>query len=649
MRTKVTLVLLFLNVALFFFIFHFERSWRTERAALEVRKRVLGPEAADIRTLTVTGPDGSTYRAERRGDQWFLTKPLEWPANQRAISTIVTTLQDLEHLTSFSVSDLLKVNRSPADYGLDHPKFVVTLTSGGPDTTGGAPVTTILRIGDNTPEGQSMYVLSPDGTRIHVISRELAESLAQPADKLVSNAVMTIPPYEANALSLQTTANLRVRLRRDASRWSFETPFVGTRANKQAVDEAIEDLDGLQVRDFSPAKPTGDPELRVTVEGDNRDEKLALWPAPEAGDGLRIAAGEPSHLYLAQREGRPAFFTVNVPDPLVATLRNAQEALRDRHVLDFDPGAVNAVTLDAPNQPEITLQRLEVADGATDGAGWQLILGGGTPGGPQPVAADGEAVRRLLSQLSLLTAESFPSDAPQAADLEKWGFNRPEREIALAFASPGGTAPPPPPLVLHLGVTTPADGHAYALLTSAQSVYAVAPDILDETPVTALAWRDHQLRHLPAGARITALRLVQATGDSPGPVLLEWKAGAAADANVQNLIAQLSDLRAQSFRQDRFTTAVGSAEGAARPWAYRLDCAISLTTGAAGEQTSVSTLWLSERLGGTLQLAGSPAGEYNCVFVLSQPMIDALWKVTYGARDPGPAAPAPAAKSSGTP
>ena len=34
MRTKVTLVLLFLNVVLFFFIFHFERDWRTERGEL---------------------------------------------------------------------------------------------------------------------------------------------------------------------------------------------------------------------------------------------------------------------------------------------------------------------------------------------------------------------------------------------------------------------------------------------------------------------------------------------------------------------------------------------------------------------------------------------------------------------------------------
>ena len=58
MRTKVTLALLFLNVALFFFIFRFEREWRTEAASREARRLVLGPETANIRTLELTPPAG---------------------------------------------------------------------------------------------------------------------------------------------------------------------------------------------------------------------------------------------------------------------------------------------------------------------------------------------------------------------------------------------------------------------------------------------------------------------------------------------------------------------------------------------------------------------------------------------------------------
>ena len=66
MRSKVTLVLLFLNVALFFFIFYFERDWRIERASLEARRRVLGPEASDIRSLEV-GRAGRDLRPRAQG------------------------------------------------------------------------------------------------------------------------------------------------------------------------------------------------------------------------------------------------------------------------------------------------------------------------------------------------------------------------------------------------------------------------------------------------------------------------------------------------------------------------------------------------------------------------------------------------------
>src|SRR5688572_11945970 len=108
MRTKVTLVLIFLNVALFFFIFKFERNWRTEEASRESRRRVLGPEAADIRSLEVTNTTTGavSFSLQRNRDTWYLTKPFDWPANPHAASTIVLALQQLDHETAFSVADL---------------------------------------------------------------------------------------------------------------------------------------------------------------------------------------------------------------------------------------------------------------------------------------------------------------------------------------------------------------------------------------------------------------------------------------------------------------------------------------------------------------------------------------------------------------
>src|ERR1019366_10109392 len=70
MRTKVTLVLLFLNVALFFFIFRFERRWNIEKNFTEARRRVLSAETADIRSLEITGGNPvHTLALAKRGDR----------------------------------------------------------------------------------------------------------------------------------------------------------------------------------------------------------------------------------------------------------------------------------------------------------------------------------------------------------------------------------------------------------------------------------------------------------------------------------------------------------------------------------------------------------------------------------------------------
>ena len=89
MRTKVTLVLLFLNVALFFFIFHFEREWRTEQAALESRRRVLGPEAANLQSLEITGPTlTAPVRLVRQGEELEMeTNGLIVPQNPPSVAT----------------------------------------------------------------------------------------------------------------------------------------------------------------------------------------------------------------------------------------------------------------------------------------------------------------------------------------------------------------------------------------------------------------------------------------------------------------------------------------------------------------------------------------------------------------------------------
>ena len=652
MRTKVTLVLVFLNLALFFFIFRFEHRWIDESKRTEIRKRVLGPEAADIRTLEITNPAGGSFSLVRQRDTWFITKPIEWPANPRAANGIVSELQLLDHETAFPVADLAKNNLSLADYGLALNKpatLIVAFSSADPAVPGSAERRlTELRIGDATKDGKSLYVLSPDRERVHVVNRSLLDALSAPIDQLRSDTLLSVQVFEARSLLIQTASatGARVRIRRDGTRWTFETPILA-RAGRAEVEIAINQLYSLRAKSFPATAPTPtpatSPALRVTLEGNGRHETLFLGEPLPLPVGAKPAANAPTE-YYAQIEGRAAVFTVAIPSGLedvVATLRNAQESLREKRVLDLDPAAVTAVTLTAPAQPTLaplTLQRLELPAGQAASATppWQIVLRSEGGQGSQTLPADRGAVQRLLEQLSLLMAEKFKSENPTGADLEDWGFNRPLREVTLTVT--GSTAP----IVLRIGTDANRTTYYARVGTATEpgaSIYQVTPEIERELSLSALTFRDRAVAEpLPPSARIAALKLTDLESKA---VLFEATFNATGEAAPTPrdpkaagvIVSALRALRAKEFLPGGFAEKIAVA-GAERSWRLQLDATIAVATAGGAEQTSPFSLLLTERLGGSTQFAGSK--ELNLAFFLEQPLVDALWSLAYGARDPGP-------------
>lgn len=627
MRTKVTLVLLLLNVALFFVIFRVERAWRTESLAREVRHRVLGAEAADIRALAVqSAVPGRSYRLERRDGDWFVTEPWLWRANPNAVSALVRDLQFLTDETSFSVADVERNGQKLADYGLDPPALTVTFASGGSDTTGGAPVRTTLRIGAPTKVGGRVYVLSPDGRRIHVVDASKLESFDLPLDRLRSDTVLTIPFYEARSLNLQTPTGPRILIQRYDSGWTFETP-ISARASRSAIELTINELDALRATRFEPGAPPLVPAAmeRITVEGDGRRETLFLGTTPDASGSVPAQLED-----VSLPGGRTVRFTVDVPSDLRPKLADPVDRLRDPHVIgpELDPSAVTSITLSAPGEPPVQLQRLESpTTGAPDAGAWQILLPAPSGQAPGILQADSAAVQRFLAELVNLAAEQASGhyrifDAPTDADLENWGFNRPERTIVISQNPPTGGAGLPSSLTLQIGQANPRDSDAMVRLASAPSVYAVPADILQDAPIAPRDWRDRQLR-LPDSARVASLSLVDLT---TGRVRWSWPgqdlSGEQAEA-ARRLASDLRDLRAQRFIADRFDVTGPPGE----PWKYRLDVTLLLPGAGNTEIRSVHPLYIADRTGGSEQIAG--AAEFDAMFVPEQRVIDELWTLTY--------------------
>lgn len=678
MRSKVTVVLLFLNVVLFAYIYWYDLPRIDAQKNLEARRTVLPTEIATMDSLTRTTKTGEVMKLEKRDKTWWITKPYEWPANPDAVAHIHNELQFLQNKSSFPVADLANNNQSLADYGLAEPAVVLEFTSAG------SPKVYKFLVGDDTLVGNRLYVLPPDSGRIHVVDRSLADAVSLTLADLRNDSIFTIPVFEVRSLNIQTAAptNLKVRLRRDATnRWGFESPILA-RASKLAVEVTINALNALAARTFVDPREadldrTGlnNPGLRVTLEGNARRETLLIGSAAgTAGD------------YYAKIEDKAVVFTLPLPAKLLEVLRSSQESLRDTHVVDFEPATVTSLTISAPGQPELALQRLEApatppavtpaptkggtAAPATPAAapkdGWQVVTR--IPGqAPITVPGDPAVIDELLQKIKLLSAREtvlpnkqvqygFLSDAPSAADLERYGFNRPEREITLNLNTGGGlSSKDPSTLVLQIGVSPDEPGKAFARLTNPPFVYEIVPDILTAAATSARHYHVRQLRELPEGALITSLAVYDLAVETPiyTQKLKEgdknWDAALAAEPEklrpvLTSLLAQLRQLRAQSFVADTFTPDHADTPQGPKPWRFRVDYSIAFN-GADAAQSTPSSLLVTERLGGAAQFAGT-ADFGGVVFNLTQEMIDALFPLTYVQKnDPGPPAAAPATDS----
>ena len=648
MRTKVTLVLLLLNVVLFYYISHFE--WG--KTDPQLGKSVYGSEVAGIESFARKDRSGVSLLMEKRGSNWWLTKPYEWPANPNAISGIISELQHLNHETSFAVEDLLRNGQTLGDYGLTDPALTFTFLSGGKSYE--------TKVGDSTKVGNRLYLLSPDGKRIHVVGSGLLDKIGLSLDRLRSENIFSIPVFEVRSLSLQTTSSQttsKVRLRRDGERWSFETPIL-TRANKGEVVTTINALNALQTQKFLEAREASDsaltglssPAFRVTLEGNTRlgntrFETLLLGHVVTATETIprneSDTAARPT-VYYAKFEDKPTVFTTAIPAALLESLAGAQGKLRDRLILEFDPRNVTAITLAAPGQPELNLHRLDVVSGPT---AWQLISRNSNGQAPQTQPADVALVTELLQKLALFSATAFLTDTPSAADRENYGFNRPEREITLNLSNGGGPhSSDPSTVTLQIGVKPEERGVAYAMLSNTAFVYQVDPAILDFTPVDTRQFRQRLLRELPEGARITALTLAETGNATPlySRQLAEgetWETALSAESAARQkallaLLGQLRAIRAQRFITESFDADHAESAGTSRPWKYQLTATLALTGGNGATQTTSSILQLTDRLDSTTQLAGS--AEFGVTFAVTQDMLDALFALTYAEKhDPG--------------
>ena len=619
MRFKFTVFLLALNVIAFGLIAYLNHQTKQVEPSTGGLSRQIGRELIDADRIELHGRGIETPRIlERKGSTWHLIEPMQWSANYFAINRILNQLQFLEEEASFSVDEIEKTGQSLADYGLENPLLKIVIAEGNK--------TISLSIGTLTEIGNNVYFLGPDQREIFVVNRQVIDSMLVDLNDLRAREIFDIPVFEVDALGLQIRSgntadgsSLKVRLARNNGAWIFEAPLAA-KADPALVDNTVNTLTAAKVRRFiepEQADPIVQgletPFMQVTIYGNKRRQKLIV------GNLDPDSQGAPQ--YFAKLEDNPAIFTV-LARPFDA-LREAQEALRERNFINFDPSMLSAINI-SENGRKIRLQKLET--GEND---WQVLE---SRGGNeiQPYRADPAIMDRLIKDLSSLRAKGFAADAPSTSDIDSYGFNNPRRIVTLSFSEGD-------PLTLMLAYPENSRGALYAKTNLADFIFKVERSAtLRMIPLNTPYYRNRILDILPAAARISALKLTNLQNNeaifsyAPGQKNIHWNDLIAEfDANhaehIRVLLGAIRKFEVKSYLLDSYAEAYPVDAEKSLPWLFQLSATIQLP-GDETDRTETREYVFTDRLSGTVQVAGSK--QYNTIFEIPQPLLDALYELT---------------------
>ena len=618
MRFKFTLFLLALNIITFGLILSLNKKTEQADSQSGGLSAMIGREVIEADRIELNGKGLDTPRIlEHDGSSWKITAPMQWSANYFAINRMLNQLQFLEEEASFSVAEIKQTGQTLADYGLDEPQLHLTISHQDESIE--------LSVGTATEIGNKFYLLGPSKKDIFVVNSQVIESLLVDLGDLRNREIFNIPVFEIDALSLQIrapeavgNADFRVRVARTNNGWIFEAPLTAE-ADTAQVANTINTLTAAKVVEFKEQEASDpilqgleNPTMRVTLHGNKRQQTLLI------GNKVPTSTDEETSTYFARIEDNPTVFTV-AAEPF-DKLREAQEALRERSFMSFDPTALTSIDI-SEDDLQIRLQKLETGS-------WQVIKSTAETD-IQPHHADPEIIAKLIDDLKNLRASSFAVDSPTPTDLDRLGFNTPRRSIKLSLGDEQTT--------LRLAHPESENEKLYARSDKAEYIYTVdRRSTLDTIPLNAAYYRKRILETLPEAAKIKSIKLEKLeTGETIFSHTLQdedliWLKALSDTAEVKQqailtLLDAIRQFKVKTYLVDEYQDPYSLDSETTRPWLYRLSAEI-LLPGDETDRSDTRSYVFTKRFSGTVQVGASEL--HNVIFEIPQITLDALYTLT---------------------
>ena len=511
MHKKLTWFLTMLALALFGFIFFFERK-APSTAERTAAPRLLSIDAQEVVALEIKLDGGGTVRAEQTNGTWYLTKPA-YPAQQSIIEMFVTNLVQLRGFDKLAQHEV--VIEGQKSFGLDPPRAVVEVET--------ATNRYELEVGGTAPLTNNIYVRMRPSTDVLLTQADLLRTLPKHTNDWRSRRLLQLASIPFDHLQVRAGQRFFELMRNPTNRaWQISRP-IPARGDQYQISALLDLVGRAQIGKFV-ADGSADletyglqsPQVELGFnQGTNR-----IFTVEFGGSSTNE-----TNTVFARLVGNTNLVTVS--QELVDFLKQPYQAFHDPRLFTLNnPGALDKI--------EITFLEDFAVHRQADGR-WMV---------GENVPADLELLGEFISKVLALRIVDIVKEVPTEADLQALGLRKPIASYSFFERMTNGAATPTNSLMATLSFGTNTADRIYASRSDETPVYLTEFAKFLELPRYAYELRDRLIWNYTTG-NVTRVTLSSAGGTNSatrtGP---NWSADPLANEAIGEAVFRLSHLKA---------------------------------------------------------------------------------------------------------
>jgi Domain of unknown function (DUF4340) len=405
MKTRNTLVLLAIVLAVAAFIIFYERKLPNTEAARRQSQNIVNFDREKLDGIVIQNGDDK-IELRRHDHKWRLEAPIKDQADSSLVDNLISDVEGWQKETTIPANEVKADKNKLAEFGLSNTKLRLKLT--------GQSMPPEIWLGKDAALEGKMYVRFENSKDVFVTSQSVKKAIEKKAEDFRDKKLTDLNTTQVSRVVLKTPAG-EMELEKKSDHWEIIRPL-RARGDDQKIGDLIAQVTTARIQQFV-ADDRGDlhpyglaaPRGSITLFGENdkSGQTLQLGGVPEKNK-------DQVYVRFPSRN-----FVYTLPKKIEEILNAKPNDVRDRHLVRIDNNILDRITIETPGKGKTVLARKD--------ENWNIVNRNNAP-------ANSSEVQRLIDNVKNEQVTKFVEDV--ASNLSKYGLDKPQLQLTFSsFAS----------------------------------------------------------------------------------------------------------------------------------------------------------------------------------------------------------------------